>query len=48
MPDGSVIPPTHKKMEIEMVTVAKVQDGQLAEETLYFDNLSVMKQLGWA
>lgn len=48
MLDGSVIPPTNKKMEIEMVTVAKVQNGQLVEETLYFDNLSVMKQLGLA
>jgi len=48
MPNGSVIPPTGKKMEIEMVTVAKVQDGELVEETLYFDNLSVMKQLGLA
>ena len=48
MPDGSVIPPTGKKMEIEMVTVAKVQERQLVEETLYFDNLSVMKQLGLA
>lgn len=33
-------------MEIEMVTIAKVRDGKLVEETLYFDNLSVMKQLG--
>ncbi len=32
----------------KMVTVAKVQNGQLVEETLYFDNLSVMKQLGLA
>lgn len=35
-----------RRMEIEMVTVAKVQNVQLIEETLYFDNLSVMKQLG--
>jgi hypothetical protein len=48
MPDGSMIPPTGKSIEIEMVSVAKLQDGQLVEEKLYFDNLSIMKQLGLA
>lgn len=46
MPDGSVILPTGKKMEIGMVTVAKAQNGQLSEKTLCFGNLGVMKQLG--
>lgn len=35
-----------RRMEIEMVTVAKVQNGQLVEVKRFFDNLSVMKQLG--
>lgn len=46
MPDGTVIPPTDKKMEIEMVTVAKVRDGKLVEASLYYDTMSIMKRLG--
>lgn len=46
MPDGTVIPPTDKKMEIEMVTVAKVRDDKLVEESLYYNTMSIMKQLG--
>lgn len=48
MPDGSVIPPTGKKMETEMVTVAKVKDRKLVEESFYYDTMSIMKQLGLA
>jgi predicted ester cyclase len=46
LPNGRVIPPTGKTMAVEMVTVAKVKDGMLVEESLYYDTLGVMAQLG--
>lgn len=46
LPDGKIIQATGKTIEIEMATVAKVKDGRLVEETLYFDNLLIMAQLG--
>lgn len=44
--DGRVIPPTGKKMEVEMSRVARVLNGQMVEEIFYYDSLGVMTQLG--
>jgi ketosteroid isomerase-like protein len=48
LPDGRIIQPTGRRMEVEMVTVAKVLNGELVEETLYYDTLRLMMQLGLA
>ena len=37
--------PTGKKYSTTMVTVAKVRNGQLAEEFIIFDTGSIMRQL---
>jgi predicted ester cyclase len=46
LPDGRVIPPTGKTITLELVTFARVENGQFVEEKLVFDNLSFLQQLG--
>lgn len=46
MTDGTAIPPTGKKVEMSMVTVARWKKGCIAEEHLFWDNAEYMKQLG--
>jgi predicted ester cyclase len=46
LPDGRVIPPTGRRMEVETATVAKVLNRELVEEILFYDTLKVMAQLG--
>jgi predicted ester cyclase len=46
MPDGKSIPPTGKKIKITMSTIAKWNNGCIAEEHLFWDNAEYMKQLG--
>ena len=45
-PDGKDIPPTGKKFDIEFYTVARWEDGQIAEENLMYDLVTFMKQIG--
>ena len=45
-PDGSEIPATGKAVETAGVSVVTVRDGQLASARDYFDNVSMMSQLG--
>ena len=40
------IPATGKDVEVEGVTLVRMQDGKIAEEQDFFDNLSFMQQLG--
>lgn len=47
-PDGGEIAPTGKSFEVEFCTVALWKDGAIAEERLFFDNESLMKQIGLA
>jgi ketosteroid isomerase-like protein len=48
LPDGRVIPPTGKVVNMVMTTVARVADGQFAEEIVTFDTLDFFSQLGVA
>jgi hypothetical protein len=46
-PDGKTIPPTNKKFEVEFCTVARWNDnGEISEEKLFFDPISLMQQIG--
>jgi predicted ester cyclase len=48
-PDGKTIPPTGKKLDMEMVTVGHWTDaGVMDHEWLFWDNQTYMKQLGLA
>ena len=41
-------PPTGKQVEIEGITIHRIENGKIAEEWNSYDNLSVMQQLGLA
>src|ERR1700678_3632229 len=40
------IRPTHRKVEIPLVVVVGFRDGKLAHERIYWDQASVLKQIG--
>ena len=40
------IPATNKKVEIDGVTLVRMENGKIAEERDFFDNLEFMQQLG--
>ena len=47
LPDGTVLPPTGKRVEVQGMEVVRVgPDGKIVLNTLYFDNLAVAAQLG--
>lgn len=47
LPDGTVLPPTGKRVEVNGMEVVRVgPDGKIVLNTLYFDNLAVAAQLG--
>jgi steroid delta-isomerase-like uncharacterized protein len=49
LPDGSMLPPTGKRVEVRGMEVVRVgPDGKIVLNTLYYDNLSVAAQLGLA
>ena len=39
-------PPTERQMELEGITIHRIEDGKIVEEWERYDNLSVMQQLG--
>ncbi|MEV6769278.1 ester cyclase [Nocardia sp. NPDC051030] len=43
---GLEVPPTGKKVDIELCTVATFKDGKIAEERLYYDMLLLAMDLG--
>lgn len=45
-PDGKVIPPTGKKFKVEFCTVAHWKKGEIVEERLFYDKISLMQQIG--
>jgi predicted ester cyclase len=48
-PDGKTIPPTGKKLNMQMVTIGHWTDaGVMDHEWLFWDNQTYMKQLGLA
>jgi len=40
------IAPTHRRVEIPLVAIVKFRDGKLAHEHIYWDQASVLKQIG--
>jgi len=40
-----IIPPTNKKFQVELCTVAHWRNGQIVEENLFYDQVGVMRQL---
>lgn len=48
LPDGRVVPPTGKVVNMVMTTVARVENGRFVEEIVTFDTLDFFSQLGVA
>ena len=46
--DGKTIPPTGKPFKLLMATIGRWEHGVMAEEWLFWDNQSFMKQIGLA
>lgn len=46
LPDGSELPPTGRRVEVNGMEVVKVRDGKIVVNTLYYDLLAVMTQFG--
>jgi len=46
--NGISIPPTGKKFHLSMTTIGHWKDGKMIEEYLFWDNQSLMKQIGLA
>jgi len=46
MPDGSVIPPSGKTIELAAVTILRVKDGLVVEARDYFDQATMLTQFG--
>jgi carboxymethylenebutenolidase len=40
------VPPTHRRVDIPLVVVVGFRDGKLAHERIYWDQASVLKQIG--
>lgn len=45
-PDGKVIQPNRKKFRVEFCTVARWKNGEIVEEKLFCDKISLMQQIG--
>ena len=45
-PDGKVIPPNGKKFKVDFCTVAHWKKGEIVEEKLFYDKISLMQQIG--
>ena len=46
LPDGTELPPTGKRIEIAGMELVQVRDGKVVLNTLYYDNVSALVQLG--
>jgi carboxymethylenebutenolidase len=40
------IPPTNRYVEVALVAIVRFRDGKLAHEHIYWDQASVLKQIG--
>lgn len=45
-PDGVDIPPTGKSFDLELCTIARWENGQIAEESIFVDVALMMTQIG--
>ena len=48
LPDGTQLPPTGKRVTIKGMELVRVRDGKIVVDNLYFDNMAVAAQLGFA
>ena len=46
LPDGTKVPPTGKRVEMPGMELCVVRDGKLTVDNAYYDNVSVLVQLG--
>ena len=46
LPDGTVIPPTGKEVEIKGMEYVEVRDGKIVVDNLYYDFMAAVAQLG--
>jgi steroid delta-isomerase-like uncharacterized protein len=46
LPTGTTVPATGKATEIPAMEVVRVRDGKVVEQTVYFDMLTLLTQLG--
>jgi steroid delta-isomerase-like uncharacterized protein len=40
------VPATGRRVELRGITVARFEDGRIANEVVYYDRLAVLEQLG--
>ncbi len=40
------VPPTHRRVEVPLVAIVQFREGKLAHEHIYWDQASVLKQIG--
>ncbi len=40
------VPPTHKKVDIDIIVVVQFRDGKIACERIYWDQATVLRQVG--
>ena len=46
LPDGTEVPPTGKRVEVQGMELVRVRDGKIVADNLYYDNLAFAAQLG--
>lgn len=46
LPDGTEVPPTGKRVQMKGMELVRIRDGKIVVDNLYYDNLSVLVQLG--
>jgi steroid delta-isomerase-like uncharacterized protein len=46
LPDGTELPPTGKRVEMRGMELVQVRDGKIVLNTLYYDNVAALAQLG--
>ena len=47
LPDGTEVPPTGKRVEVQGMELVRIRDSKIAVDNLYYDNLAVAAQLGF-
>ena len=46
LPDGTEVPPTGKRVEVQGMELVRIRDGKIVVDNVYYDNLAVAAQLG--
>lgn len=40
------VPPTHKRVELALVVIVEFENGKISSERIYYDNATVLRQIG--